>query len=391
MRILHVINSIDPRSGGPLYAIRHLVEEQLRRGYALHVVTTDIQAGVGGIPREQFRQSVLTDDVWQRVGLTMTRSVGRGRPWNHLGFTPAARRAIKKAIEELKPDLLHVHGVFGWITSAACRVSYRSRIPFILEPYGAYDPLCLWSHSWPLKWAWHVLWGRWELLHAATIKVASEYEAKPFRKSKNLNHKITVIPYGVTLSVDMSDGKPNYPLVCFISRITKKKRPEWVVAACEMLRNEFPTLKVVIAGSDDGHRKFLEDFIRRKRAETWVEVHDFVEGDAKKELLRQASVLVLPSRDESFGAIVLEALAAGIPAVVTPGVAAGEHVIRSGCGLLVEDTVQHVAEGICAILKSDRAALGRRGREYVKRHLTWRAVADELEAVYRKVGQCRKA
>lgn len=388
IHIVHVINSVDLRSGGPVYALRALVTEQIRRGYRISVVTTDMQAGMGGKSREEYTTNVLHDKLWESVNFELVASFGRGRPWNHLGFAPSARGMLKKLVRHEKPDLVHVHGVFGWITGVACSVCRWAGIPYVLEPYGAYDPRCLWSHLWPLKLAYHAAFGRRELIESSAIKVASEFEAQPFRQWKHCTQKVWVIPYGVDVIGTSSPGDASNSLtVCFISRIAKKKRPEWVVQACQKLRSEFPGLKVVIAGSDDGHRSFLRNFVQKTNASGWVQIVDFVEGAAKQQLLSSARVLVLPSRDESLGAVVLEAMAAGTPVVVTPGVASHIYLDAAGCGFTVDDSVDAVAEGIRRVLLSDRTQLGRRGKEYVEKHLTWPAVVDKLDELYQSILQ----
>jgi len=73
--------------------------------------------------------------------------------------------------------------------------------------------------------------------------------------------------------------------------------------------------------------------------------------------------------------------------VVTPGVASHIYVDAAGCGFTVEDSVDAVAEGIRKVLLSDRTELGRRGREYVEKHLTWPAVVDKLDELYQSILQ----
>lgn len=394
LSILHVITTLDPWSGGPCYAIRGLVQEQLAQAHQLALVATDMQAGVGGRPAEQFRDELQRDVLWTRTLFKLVRSFGRGRPWNHLGFAPSAKRAIMSTVEVCNPDVIHVHGVFGWITSAACRVARRLRIPYIVEPYGAYDPICLRANLSPLKYMYHFIWGHKEMHLSSGIRVASRREAEPFRRIGCLRRKLFAIPYGVECDAGGSDppGRTGRRFACYISRIAKKKRPEWAVYACEEVRRLFPALELVIAGSDDGHLPVLNKIVSQSGRSKWVHVRGFVAGPEKRDLLRSASLLVLPSIDESLGAVVLEAMAHSVPVVVTPGVAAGEHVLAAGAGVVADDSVPGVARAIINVLSSEPHELGRRGRQYVEQHLAWPRIAEKVEQMYRQAidsSRCR--
>lgn len=388
MRVTHVVNSIDLRSGGPIYALRATIEHQLSLGYHVSVITTDMQAGEGGYSRTQFLDTIKNDELWVRIPVEIARAFGRGRPWNHLGFSPWASSRVSLWIREHHPHIVHIHGVFAWISSVACRQCWAGRIPYIMEPYGVYDHKCFRSHLWPLKVAYHYCFTLRELHRCARIRVASNQEGMPFRKSARLNRKVAVIPYGVVIpddSIDQRYSSEMSPTVVYLSRITKKKRPEWVVLACERVRNSYPNLRLVIAGSDDGHLSALNRIVQQNSRGEWVSVLGFAAGEEKRQLLQRASVFVLPSRDESLGAVVLEAMAHGVPVVVTPGVAAHEYVDAAACGLTVEDSIEAVAEGIRKVLQSDRDELGRRGRAYVAEHLTWPAIVERLDELYRNV------
>src|SRR6185503_16990742 len=91
-----------------------------------------------------------------------------------------------------------------------------------------------------------------------------------------------------------------------------------------------------------------------------------VYGDDKAALLQHAMLLVLPSSSENFGNVVVEAMAAGCPVVVTPEVGAADIVRESGAGAVLEGDPGSLARGIGSLI-ADAAALermGGKGREY---------------------------
>ena len=109
-----------------------------------------------------------------------------------------------------------------------------------------------------------------------------------------------------------------------------------------------------------------------------------VSGADKEALFAAAKVFVLPSYSENFGNVVLEAMARGCPAVVTPGVGAAEVVRTSGGGVVAERDPKALARALDSLIENPmRLVIGRRGQRYVTANFTWSGVAERMEAVYR--------
>jgi alpha-1,6-mannosyltransferase len=94
-------------------------------------------------------------------------------------------------------------------------------------------------------------------------------------------------------------------------------------------------------------------------------------------LLSCCDVLVHPGDCETFGLIVLEAMACGLPVVATGG--AVKELVDPRCGLLVPpDSAALLAEGIAAIYQADLAALGAAARRKAQLHYDWNRIAPQL-------------
>ena len=114
-----------------------------------------------------------------------------------------------------------------------------------------------------------------------------------------------------------------------------------------------------------------------------------VHGADKAALLHRAAALVLPSRSENFGNVVLESWAAGRPVAITPEVGLAGTVRETGAGIVLDGNIGAALSG----LLSDPSRLdemGRRGQEAVRERFGWPAVAREMEEVYHHVmtGRC---
>ena len=104
----------------------------------------------------------------------------------------------------------------------------------------------------------------------------------------------------------------------------------------------------------------------------------------KKSAFFDADLLVLPTHSESFGIVVAEALAHGLPVLTTTG-APWSILPESGCGWWVDATVDGIAEGLRQATILDPEALwsmGAKGRVLVSRQFDWKCIADLMLSTY---------
>jgi glycosyltransferase involved in cell wall biosynthesis len=213
--------------------------------------------------------------------------------------------------------------------------------------------------------------------------------------------QLVIVPHGV--EVPSSDPREAADLflerfpqcrgrrtILFLARVDAVKRPEIILAAMARLRPRFPDLTLVVAGPDGGYMKKLRAAVARHGLEDSIVYAGFLENDLKRGAFAVASVLALPSAHENFGIAVTEAMAHGLPALVTPEVASHVHVDLSGAGLTVHGDPESFAEGLAQLLTADqRDAMGRKGRQYVEANLAWSRIGRQLEALYQDVAARR--
>jgi glycosyltransferase involved in cell wall biosynthesis len=111
---------------------------------------------------------------------------------------------------------------------------------------------------------------------------------------------------------------PAEPLVVFAGRHIPEKNPVAVVHAVAKARETIPDLQAAIYG-DGPERPRVLTAIAEQRLEGIVEAPGFVDGEIVEAALSRALCLVLPSRREGYGLVVLEALSRGTPAIVVAG------------------------------------------------------------------------
>lgn len=125
----------------------------------------------------------------------------------------------------------------------------------------------------------------------------------------------------------------------------------------------------------------IGEVAERVPSKDWIEVLGFVDEDDKIRRMREATVLVSPSALESFGIVVLEAMAAGTPPLVNGAAAAAvEHCRNANAGLYYRGYEEF--SGALGLLLADerlRAAMARKGASYVQENYSWPRIVDRYE------------
>ena len=172
--------------------------------------------------------------------------------------------------------------------------------------------------------------------------------------------------------------------VLFLSRLHPVKNVELLLASWPLVLQRVPAARLVIAG--DGEPAYVRQLRERARGlGSSVTFAGHVEGEAKAELLSRAAVFVLPSFHENFGIAVLEALAAGLPVVITPEVQLSEFVGEHSLGIVAEAAAAAFADAIVRSL-GDRPLRERcrtEGPQLVARYFSPSVVGVALLQMYR--------
>jgi len=348
---------------------------------------------------EASRQAIRKEEAFRGCDAHLFGAWGRRKPWSTYAYSPTARTWLRQRLADpvRSPDVVHIHGVFSHVTALAAAESRRRGVPYIIRPCGILDAHGLRTRGTWLKHIFLRLVLRRHLQAAAALHATSRFEAEELARWAP-RHRIRTVPLGVEVKCRpepraVEQLLNRFPqlrgkrIVLFLGRIAAKKQPELLVEAVASLRQEKLDLVLLFVGQDDGGMAAVLTAVRRYSMEDAVVYAGFLRGEDKDAVFAAASLFALPSLDENFGVAVVEAMARGLPVVVTPEVAAGEYVKASGGGLVVQGTAKAVAEGIRNILNSDLQRMGHSGREFVERHLSWDTCLGRLDNLYRELVQ----
>ena len=377
MRVLHVVPSYVPafRYGGPIWSVHGLCKALVRAGHDVHVFTTDRDG-----PRQldvELEKPVDVDGV--KVWYFPVRHLRR------LFWAPAMKKALRRDVGGF--DLVHLHSVYLWPTAIAARVARRAQVPYIIAPRGMLVGDLIERRNRWLKKAWIAWVERANVASAAALHFTSGLESDEARRLGLTFGSSFVLPNGVDVEqIEAGDSldeerDTDSPFLLYIGRINWKKGLDRLLEAVSLL----PGCRLVIAGNDEeGYQPRLSALAERLGVSGRVTFAGPVYGCAKRGLLRSASALVLASYSENFGNVVIEAMAAGCPVIVTREVGAAALVEESGAGIVLDGDCASLSQGIGRMLadRAGREQMGRSGRNAAALRYSWDAVAARMEAVY---------
>ena len=222
--------------------------------------------------------------------------------------------------------------------------------------------------------------------HATKSELTWMYEVPP--------EKVAVVYNGVSNhrfegEVDQGQIKRRYdigpvdPTVLFCGRLVQQKGPDLMLNAIPSVLGYYPDAKFVFAG--DGHMRWgLEQRCGELGIGHAVRFLGHRDGQELVDLFRMSDALCVPSRNEPFGIVVLEAWSAGKPVVATMNGGPNEYVRHEVDGLKIYANPDSVAWGLGTLFVDwDKArAMGQSGREAVAQSFTWEVIAGQTLDVY---------
>ena len=322
LKILHVIPYFAPAYGGPVQAVRDIARMQAESGIAVEIATTTANGGTE--LRDAERESVIAGNVAVHY---FERTFPRG--WFS---SPTLRDWLARHAADY--DGLHLHVPFTHPLRCGVRAARRAGVPYAITPHGVLDTWSLAHKRWK-KRPYLDLVERPHLAGARLLHVTSGFEAQGLR-ALGITDLIRCIPLAVTLPVDTPERTaPAQGLrLLFLSRLHPVKDLRTLLRALAYL--ERPDIRLTIAG--EGERKHTSELITLARELGVTGAISFtghLHDAAKRQAWQAHDVFVLPSLHENFSLSTIEAMATGMPAIVTDQVGVAGRIAATGAGRVV--------------------------------------------------------
>ena len=387
MRILQIIPSISLVYGGPSQMVLGLSAALAAKNIDVTIITTDSNGDIGQLPLDVPLNEPIQQNGYQIIYF-------RCYPWRRYKFSFSLLQWLNENARQF--DLAHIHALFSPVTTLAATIARYHHLPYIIRPCGMLDPADLQKKK-RLKQIYATLLERPNLAGAAAIHFTSKEEAKISERfglgctGKMPGPRDLVIPLGVTAGLFPKRLRESQvPIILFMSRIEPKKGLDLLIPALESILGSGIEFHFILAGSNPQNADYetqIKVQIHNSSLAKYTTITGFVSGDLKAELLTKADLFVLPSYYENFGIAVAEAMAAGVPVVISDRIHIAEDIQQAEAGWVGPLEVGAIANSIKSALLNpqERQRRGLNGKEYAKKHYNWEAIAQQTIDAYQQI------
>ncbi|MCB4799006.1 glycosyltransferase [Neotamlana laminarinivorans] len=341
MKILRVITSMKPQTGGPCQGIRNAIPEQLKMGVQNEVVCLDN-------PDEDY--GIIDEFIIYKLG----------RPTNAWFYSKTLDFWLLDNLKRF--DVVIIHGLWLYPSYGTIKIIQKykianARVPKVyIMPHGMLDPYFQKAKGRTLKairnfWYWHIL--EHKVINKANgVLFTCEQELLLARQNfSNYKPKKEInVGYGIQnppelLSKNSEElltslkGWDKKPYLLFLSRIHPKKGVDLLIKAYLKLELKYKTLPQLVVAGPGLDTEFGKAMLELASGSNNILFPGMLKGDIKWKAFNNAEVFILPSHQENFGIAVAEALATSTPVLISDKVNIWREIEEGHGGFVNKDTL----------------------------------------------------
>jgi glycosyltransferase involved in cell wall biosynthesis len=376
MKILHIVPGLRPAAGGPSRAIPALCSALSKYGQQVEIYAF---SQYGSRPKP-FLENVVPVRYFEPLRSTSE--------FPTFTFYRELSRNIKRF------DIVHLHGIWNPAITVATHVCRSHGKSYVLTPMGMLRKVARQRRS--LKKTLYLrVFDQRTISFAKAVVTFTQLEADEAVFSGVSPH-LQIIPNGIdTAAVENTKNGcfiKKFPvlsskaIVLFLGRLHWSKNLLLQFEAMRSVLKKRPEAVWVLVGPDDGEWAKLRQVIQDHGLESRVLWTGLLNQKECFEALKDSQLSLLTSRHEGHSMAMNEALALGVPIVLTKSVGF-DQVSRSGAGLVVPERAEDIANAVLRILSEPEIAKGMRaaGPALVRERYTWAAVASQHLELYQKI------
>jgi len=338
MKIAHVTAFYPPSIGGMEVCVYNLAKEQASQGHDVSVITNSLPS----VGRRSFTFTPAIKELGDVKVYRLNSFIFR--------MTPVAFSLVA-FLSKMNFDIIHLHiGDLVFQPEATSILAKVKRIPLISHVH-----ICPMSRqSWVSLYV--RLTFRISLALSKAIIVPTENYRRLMRVRYGQDKKVVVLPNGIDFSTFKSQRgcreKKDEIDILFVGRLVRQKGLDRLILAMKNVVKQVPNAKLTVVGQPNPTEMDYYRQVRRMIDELdlseAVRFLGALPDDKLQEIRGEATLLAAPSRFESFGIGVLEAMASGLP-VVASDIPEFKD-ITSGSALLVDPTPQNLSNAIIKMI-----------------------------------------
>lgn len=377
LRVTHFTGPIRLELGGVVRAVLDMSLALAQAGHDVVLVTWD--------------RTDVPDD-WRNGKLGVPRVVEIEPPGRFGKLTKRSADLVTRVVRT--SDVVHMHTPWETANVSCAKLCNQLNVPYVVSIHGMLDDWSMAQRS--LKKRLYLTLSARRLLenaHAVHCTARAELDQSQKWYPKGRGEVIPLLfdiePYrelpGPDIARQTFDISPDTPSVLFLSRIHVKKGVHHLIDAANMLKGRGTPAQFLIAGTGDSdYEQSLRDQIESLDLAQSVRLLGMVKGVEKVSLFQAADLFALPTSQENFGFVLVEALATGTPAITTKFVDIWPELEASGSSLIVEQSAEAFADAIGKLLtdQGTRESMGRKGRKWVLETLDPAVVLGGYEKLY---------
>jgi len=414
MKLLCVIPNYWPafQYGGTVAAMHCLNRALAKKGIQITVYTTDV--GLEGrvpVNQEQNLEGVKVTYFSFTKIFEFMGTAG----WQ---FSRQMARALKNNLPAF--DAVFIVDIWNYPAAIAAHYSRMYKKPYILIPSGMLYPYTFSKKIWK-KWPYYYLVVKRDLKHAALMQYTSDDEEKKTHPFFALKDKAVVIPNGIDL-LEFSNLpgremlRASYPylkdkkIILFVGRLRRIKGLDILLKAYAMVERERPDVHLLIAGNDEsGYGKKVRRWVKQVGMNYLdcplgdrngkLGAGDYPEGvkvtftgilnnQEKLVVYAGSDIFVLPSYSENFGMVAVEAMACGLPAIISNKVGISKEVEQNKAGIVIDTNAPDLYRAIKILLENHdlREEIKVNAEKLVKENYDIDKVAEKMLRIYGELG-----
>jgi len=346
MKILHIINTCDPKSGGPIEGLKQYYEQYKKNNIYAEILCSDE-------PNSYY----LKDSKLPKVN-----AMGKGL-FNY-SFNFKLLKWLEINIDRF--DFLIVNGVWQFHNYAVWKIAKIKKIPYFVFTHGMLDPW--FKYKYPLKHLkkiiyWYIFQHKF-LNNAKKVFFTSIEEKRLAKKSfKNLLVKSEVICYGISNSNSLYKNNKlfnkkfskikNKKIILFLGRLHPKKGLENLIDAFSKIDLVKYNLHLLIVGpSSKNYKDKILKIVQDYKLNKFITFENTVLGKLKSAIINSCKIFALPSHQENFGIAVVEALRYKKPVLISDKVNIWREIKEFKAGFIGKDTAEGTKRSLIKWLKT---------------------------------------